>query len=105
MMRYLEKVRQEVQPLISFEIQHIPRSENGKADALSKLASSASCNTPRHVFWEVKQTKSIDVAGTTILDRTTTWMDDIVNFKMNGVLPEDPKQAERFQKKCTWFEM
>ncbi|XP_021864960.2 uncharacterized protein [Spinacia oleracea] len=105
MMRYLEKVRQEVQPLISFEIQHIPRSENGKADALSKLASSASGDTPRHVFWEVKQTKSIDFLRTAILDRMATWMDDIVNFKMNGVLLEDPKRVERLQKKCTWFEI
>ncbi|XP_056697559.1 uncharacterized protein [Spinacia oleracea] len=47
MIKYLEKVRQEVQQLSKFEIQHIPRSENNKADALSKLASSASCDTPR----------------------------------------------------------
>ncbi|XP_056685738.1 uncharacterized protein [Spinacia oleracea] len=77
MIKYLEKVRQEVQQLSNFEIQHIPRSENNKADALSKLASSASCDTPRHVFWEVKQLKSIDASRTDILDRTATWMDDI----------------------------
>ncbi|XP_056695050.1 uncharacterized protein [Spinacia oleracea] len=105
MIKYLEKVHQEAQQLTSFEIQHIPRSENSKADTLSKLASSASCDTPRHVFWEVKQPKSIDVLRTDILDRTATWMDDIVNFKMNGVLPGDPTQAERLQKKCTWFEI
>ncbi|XP_021858914.2 uncharacterized protein [Spinacia oleracea] len=105
MMKYLEIVRQEIQSLTNFEVQHIPRSENNKANALSKLASSASCDTPRHVVWEVKQIKSINVAGIVILDQTATWMDDIVNFKMNGILPEDPKQAEKLQKKCTWFEM
>ncbi|XP_056688783.1 uncharacterized protein [Spinacia oleracea] len=52
MIRYLKKVRQEAQQLSNFEVKHIPRSENNKADALSKLASSASCDTPRHVFWE-----------------------------------------------------
>ncbi|XP_056695656.1 uncharacterized protein [Spinacia oleracea] len=92
MINYLEKVRQEVQQLTSFEIQRVPRSENSKADALSKLASSASCDTPRHVFWEVKQTKSIDILRMAISDRTATWMDDIVNFKMNGVPPEDYKR-------------
>ncbi|XP_056698721.1 uncharacterized protein [Spinacia oleracea] len=86
MIKYLEKVRQEVQQLSNFEIQHIPLSENNKADALSKLASSASCDTPRHVFWEVKQLKSIDASRTDILDRIATWIDDIVNFKMNGGL-------------------
>ncbi|XP_056691815.1 uncharacterized protein [Spinacia oleracea] len=105
MIKYLEKVRQEVQQLSNFEIQHIPRSENNKADALSKLASSAFCGTPRHVFWEVKQLKSIDASRTDILDRTTNWMDDIVNFKMNGLPPDDPKQAERLQRKSTWFEI
>ncbi|XP_056685828.1 uncharacterized protein [Spinacia oleracea] len=90
MIKYMEKVRQEIQQLSNFEIQHIPRSENNKADALSKLASSASCDTPRHVFWEVKQLKSIDASRTDILDRTATWMDDI---------------AERLQRKSTWFEI
>ncbi|XP_021863719.1 uncharacterized protein [Spinacia oleracea] len=55
MIKYLEIVHQEAQQLTSFEIQHIPRTENSKADALSKLASSASCDTPRHVFWEAKR--------------------------------------------------
>ncbi|XP_056686910.1 uncharacterized protein [Spinacia oleracea] len=105
MIKYLEIVRQEIQPLTSFEVQRIPRAENNKEDALSKFASSASCDTPRHVFWEVKQSKSIDVIKTAVLDRTPTWMDDIVNYKMNGILPEDPKQAEKLQKKCSWFEM
>ncbi|XP_056688961.1 uncharacterized protein [Spinacia oleracea] len=54
MIKYLERVRQEVQQLSNFEVQHIPRFENNKADALSKLASSASCDTPRHLFWEQK---------------------------------------------------
>ncbi|XP_056698482.1 uncharacterized protein [Spinacia oleracea] len=60
MVKYMQAVHQEVEPLKSFEVRQVPRSENNQADALSKLASSASCDTPRHVFWEVKEHKSIE---------------------------------------------
>ncbi|XP_056695476.1 uncharacterized protein [Spinacia oleracea] len=52
MVKYMQAVHQEVEPLKSFEVRQVPRSENNQVDALSKLASSASCDTPRHVFWE-----------------------------------------------------
>ncbi|XP_021860120.2 uncharacterized protein [Spinacia oleracea] len=42
MIKYLEIVNQEMQPLKNFEVRRIPRAENNKANALSKLASSAS---------------------------------------------------------------
>ncbi|XP_056695057.1 uncharacterized protein [Spinacia oleracea] len=105
MIKYMKVVHQEVENLKSFEVRQVPRSENNQADALSKLASSASCDTPWHVFWEVKTRKSIEQLEAVVLDRTSTWMDDIINFKMNGVLLDDPKQAAKVQKKCPWFEM
>ncbi|XP_056691889.1 uncharacterized protein [Spinacia oleracea] len=105
MVKYMKAVHQEVENLKSYEVRKVPRSENNQADALSKLASSASCDTPRHVFWEVKDQKSIEQAEMTVLDRKSTWMDDIINFKMNGVLQDDQKQAAKLQKKCSWFEM
>ncbi|XP_056687866.1 uncharacterized protein [Spinacia oleracea] len=105
MIKYMQAVHQEVEQLKSFEVRQVPRSENNHADALPKLASSASCDTPRHVFWEVKEQKSIEQVEVATLDRTSTYMDDIINFKMNGVLPDDSRQAAKLQKKCTWFEM
>ncbi|XP_056688346.1 uncharacterized protein [Spinacia oleracea] len=50
MIKYMQAVHQELEQLKSFEVRQVPRSENNQADALSKLVSSASCDTPRHVF-------------------------------------------------------
>ncbi|XP_021861572.1 uncharacterized protein [Spinacia oleracea] len=105
MIKYMQAVHQEVEHLKSFQVRQVPLSENNQADTLSKVASSASCDTSHHVFWEVKDHKSIEQLVAAILDRTSTWMDDIINFKMNGALPDDPKQVAKLQKKCYWFEM
>ncbi|XP_056697782.1 uncharacterized protein [Spinacia oleracea] len=105
MIKYMQAIHQEVEQLKSFEVRQVPRSENNQADALSTLASSASCDTPRHVFWEVMEHKSVEQMEVETLDRTSTWMDDIINFKLNGVLPEDSRQAKKLQKKCSWGEM
>ncbi|XP_056688671.1 uncharacterized protein [Spinacia oleracea] len=77
---------------------------------MSKLASSASCDTPRQVFWEVKERRSIEQECNTqipevdVLDRTSTWMDDITAYKIDGTLPDDSRLAARIQKKTSWFE-
>ncbi|XP_056685855.1 uncharacterized protein [Spinacia oleracea] len=60
MIKCMHAVHQEVEQLKSFEVRQVPRSENNQADALSKSASSASCDTPRHVFWELKEHKSVE---------------------------------------------
>ena len=50
MIKYLQAVKAEAETLEEFNLSQVPRSENNQADALSKLASSASCETPRSVF-------------------------------------------------------
>ncbi len=50
MIRYLEMVKKETEGLDQFHLVQVPRSENNQADALSKLASSATGDSPRSVF-------------------------------------------------------
>ncbi|XP_056686043.1 uncharacterized protein [Spinacia oleracea] len=106
MIKYMQAVHQEVEHLKSFEAKQIPRTENNQADALSKLASSASCDTPRHVFWEVKDKRSIEqelcAPIVAVLDRSSTWMDPIIAYKMDGTLPDDSSLATKIQKKSSW---
>ncbi|XP_056695384.1 uncharacterized protein [Spinacia oleracea] len=108
MIKYMQAVRQEIEHLKSFETKQIPRTENNQADALSKLASSASCDTPRHVFWEVKERRSIEqelcAPVVAILDRSSTWMDPIIAYKVDVSLPDDSSLAAKIQKKSSWFE-
>lgn len=60
MIKYLQAVQKEAETLEEFSLSHVPRAENNQADALSKLASSATNDTPRSVFWEVKDKRSIE---------------------------------------------
>ncbi|XP_056690031.1 uncharacterized protein [Spinacia oleracea] len=87
MIKYMQVVHQEIEHLKSFEAKQIPRTENNQADALSKLASSASCDTPRHVFWKLKDKRSIEqelcAPMVAILDRSSTWMDPIIAYKLD----------------------
>ncbi|XP_021770868.1 uncharacterized protein LOC110735018 [Chenopodium quinoa] len=93
MMKYLKIVKEEAKGLDHFTLQQVPRSSNHQADALSKLASSASCDTPRSVFWEVKERRSIDAEPVHIIDRSSTWMDGIISYLKDGLLPADPKES------------
>jgi ribonuclease HI len=51
--RYLAKVKESLLGLSKFEIKHIPREENSRADLLSKLASTKSSSTLKSVVEEV----------------------------------------------------
>jgi ribonuclease HI len=51
--RYLAKVKESLLGLSKFEIKHIPREENSRADLLSKLASTKSSLTLKSVVEEV----------------------------------------------------
>ena len=99
MAKYLEQVQREVGTLKLFNLIQVPRAENNQADALSKLASSASSDTPRSVFWEVKEKRSVDCEEVQTFDRSSTWMNDILEYKLNGILPSDPVEARRMEKK------
>ncbi|XP_021764709.1 uncharacterized protein LOC110729288 [Chenopodium quinoa] len=104
-MKYLKIVKKEAKGLDHFTVQQVRRSSNHQADALSKLASLASCETPRSVFWEVKERRSIDAKPVHIIDRISTWMDGIISYRKDSLLPADPKKSWLVKKRAAWFEM
>ncbi|KMT05943.1 hypothetical protein BVRB_7g164330 [Beta vulgaris subsp. vulgaris] len=53
-------------------------------------------------MWEVLKAPSIN-RGVTTLDKSPTWMDKIITFIRDGVLPEDELEAERVQRRARWF--
>nr|GEZ07396.1 reverse transcriptase domain-containing protein [Tanacetum cinerariifolium] len=59
MIRYLEKVRTLTNSFKVFSIRQIPRSENKKADALSKIASTSFAHLSKQVLVEELKEKSI----------------------------------------------
>ncbi|GJY37181.1 reverse transcriptase domain-containing protein [Tanacetum coccineum] len=62
MIQYLEKVKTLASSFRKFLIKQVPRSENKKADALSKIASTSFAHLTKHVLVEELKEKSINEA-------------------------------------------
>ncbi|GKC68161.1 reverse transcriptase domain-containing protein, partial [Tanacetum coccineum] len=77
MIKYREKVLVLAGAFNRFRITHIPRAENRKADALSKLAA----------------------VNIVVEDEGLTWMTPIQNYLEEGKLPEDPVDARTLMEK------
>ncbi|XP_073101285.1 uncharacterized protein [Elaeis guineensis] len=97
MVKYLQKVRDLVAHLKYLEISHISRSENARADALSRLATSAYDTLGRTLVESLEQ-PSIDRAKKILqLTIEPSWMDPIVQYLTDGTSPEDPTEAKRLR--------
>ncbi|GJW74190.1 reverse transcriptase domain-containing protein [Tanacetum coccineum] len=80
MIQYLEKVRALTNSFKAFSIRQVPRSENKKADALSKIASTSFAHLSKQVLVEELKEKSI-----------------------NETLPADVKEARAVRRKLQRF--
>ncbi|GJX44614.1 reverse transcriptase domain-containing protein, partial [Tanacetum coccineum] len=76
MVRYLEKVKALTGGFKALTIKQIPRSENKKADALSKIASTSFAHLSKQVLVEELKEKSISEVEvlTVVEEEGDTWM-------------------------------
>ncbi|GJR98792.1 reverse transcriptase domain-containing protein [Tanacetum coccineum] len=94
---YLNKVKKHfAKSFKEFSIKQIPRSENKKADALSKIASTSFAHLNKQVLVEELKEKSINEKE--ILDvveeEGNTWMTPISEYLTKEILPEDRKKGQ-----------
>ncbi|XLU41788.1 hypothetical protein S245_036602, partial [Arachis hypogaea] len=59
MKKYLDKTREQLGQLGEYEVRHIPREQNVRADTLSKLASTKPGGNNRSHIQEILQSPSI----------------------------------------------
>nr|GFC48160.1 reverse transcriptase domain-containing protein [Tanacetum cinerariifolium] len=85
----------------------VPRSENKKADALSKIASTNFAHLSKQVLVEILKNKSISEMeiSTVIEEQNPTWMTPIIEFISKGALPHEQKDARRIRRKAQRFEL
>ncbi|GJX51427.1 reverse transcriptase domain-containing protein [Tanacetum coccineum] len=107
MVQYLNKVKTNWTKTQEFSIKQIPRSENKKADALSKIASTSFAHPNKQVLVEELKEKSINEEE--ILDiveeEGTTWMTPIQEYLTKEILPEDKKKARSVRRKVVKYAM
>ena len=105
MMRYLEVVRRLLQEFTTWVIDKIPREENVEANRLSKFAS-ITMPEPNPEEREKKvlvkylpqpstEAKNDEVLETYLGTTEPYWMDPILAYLRDGVLPPDKKEARR----------
>ncbi|GJX12762.1 reverse transcriptase domain-containing protein [Tanacetum coccineum] len=102
MVQYLNKVKTLAKSFKEFSIKQIPRSENKKADALSKIASTSFAHLNKQVLVEELKEKSINEKE--ILDvveeEGNTWMTPICEYLANEILSEDKNKARAVRRKA-----
>ncbi|GJX13833.1 reverse transcriptase domain-containing protein [Tanacetum coccineum] len=107
MVQYLNKVKTLAKSFKEFSIKQIPRSENKKADALSKIASTSFAHLNKQVLVEELKEKSINEEE--ILDiveeEGNTWMTPIQEYLTKEILPEDKKKARAVRRKAAKYAM
>ncbi|GJY94481.1 reverse transcriptase domain-containing protein [Tanacetum coccineum] len=105
MIRYLEKVRTLTNSFKTFSIRQVPRSENKKADALIKIASTSFVNLSKQVLVEELKEKSIGEVEilAVVEEKGDTWMTSIFKYLEKGTLPVDMQKAKAIRRKSWRF--
>ncbi|GJU20412.1 reverse transcriptase domain-containing protein [Tanacetum coccineum] len=107
MVQYLDKTKSLIQGFDRFTIRQVPRGDNKKADALSKIASTSFAHLSKQVLVEILKNKSISEMeiSTVIEEQDPTWMTPIVEFINAGTLPHEQKDARRIRRTAQRFEL
>ncbi|GKB98855.1 reverse transcriptase domain-containing protein [Tanacetum coccineum] len=95
MIHYLEKVRALTENFKAFSIKQIPRSENKKADALNKIASTSFAHLSKQVLAEELKEKFISEVEilAVVKEEGDTWMTPLFKYHAEGTLPADVKKS------------
>ena len=106
MQEYLNQVRHLQSGFESFNLSQVPRSRNTHADSLATLATSSAQSLPQVILIE-------DLCNPTKVERNMvhvhqikvgpSWMDSIVLFFKEDVLPEDKFEADKVRRKAPRF--
>ncbi|XP_022040201.1 uncharacterized protein LOC110942744 [Helianthus annuus] len=103
---YLEQERMLINQFQTFKVNHINRSENKHADALSKLAATSFKHLAKEVRIEVLSNPSIHLKQVSVIEMgNPSWMSPIILYLQHGKLPEGKAEARKIQHKAINYEM
>ncbi|XP_024044385.1 uncharacterized protein LOC112100156 [Citrus clementina] len=106
MEQYLRIVRQMMGKFEAVEVIQIPREQNSRADILARMAAVADPKMPKSVPLEVKSRPSIEQnLGVLRIEQKSSWMDPIVSYLRDGVLPPDKLRARKIRAQASRYTM
>ncbi|KAK1431626.1 hypothetical protein QVD17_08115 [Tagetes erecta] len=105
MCQYLNLCRELITKFKIFEVVHIPRGQNKKADALSKVASCFDDPT-KEIRIEELAAPAIQVQEINMTEpEEETWMSPIINYLNHGWLPESRGAAHKLKCKALHYQL
>ena len=106
MQEYLSQVRYLQSGFESFSLSHVPRSENTHVDSIAMLATSSAQSLPLVILIE-NLCKPMEVKGKMVhvhqVKVGPNWMDPIVLFLKEDILPENKSKADKIRRKTPRF--
>ncbi|GAU31520.1 hypothetical protein TSUD_332960 [Trifolium subterraneum] len=103
LIRYLEKVRGLAEQFDNFELIHVPRDQNSRADLLSKLASTKKPGNNRTVIQETISKPNTEMAEVTLMVEQSDWRLPIIQYLKRDILPAEKEDAARIKKISPYY--
>ncbi|XP_071739012.1 uncharacterized protein [Rutidosis leptorrhynchoides] len=105
MQKYLKLLQELAVRFEHFELAQVPRSQNKKVDALSKLAALTFSHFQKQVRVEELPNKSIDndLMVASVLQERPIWMEPILQYIHNSVLPNDNREARLVRERAPMY--
>ncbi|XP_057425809.1 uncharacterized protein LOC130719190 [Lotus japonicus] len=93
LIKYLERIRSLMSRIKEIVVEYVPRTQNQRADALAKLASTRKPGNNRSVIQETLTNPSIEGELVASVDRQETWMNPIID-----ILAGEPSDVVKYSK-------
>ena len=105
MQGYLSQVKCLQLKFDSFDLLHVPRNGNAHADSLTMLATSSAQDLPQVILVEdlYKPTRIGETVQINQIIAGPSWMDSIIRFLKEDILPEEKIEADKIRKKATSY--
>ena len=87
-----------------FEMYHIPRKSNTKADLFSKLANTKKIEHLKMIIQETLQAQTIETSEVMAGEKEEpNWMTPYKNFLIRGVLQPNEDEAQHLKRKASYY--
>ncbi|XP_071708918.1 uncharacterized protein [Rutidosis leptorrhynchoides] len=105
MQKYLSLVHNLADQFEAFQVSHVMRGQNKKADALSKLAALAFDHLGKRILIEELHVKFIVMIPSVapVEESSSTWMTPLIAFLRDGTLPADSVDAKKVRTKAPMY--
>ncbi|XP_071714772.1 uncharacterized protein [Rutidosis leptorrhynchoides] len=103
--KYLMLLQKSAVRFEHFELAQVPRSQNKKADALSKVAALTFSHFQKQVWVEELPSKSIynDLMIASVEEEQPNWMEPILQYIRNNVLRNDKREAHLVRERAPMY--